>query len=294
MSAFSRFISGAARSFGPIATAASPPVAKPVVSGITKEIAKGEEARRIEAKINVERERQKMNYNQLVQSELNTLPSANENSGFGSGFRNFLTEASTNILNPIANVASGIGNLFGRQTRPSSVITQPALTTVTNLGAQESQSSGVNEAFIGGLPNIIGQAGRLLRSPGGISGTIGTAVGGALSLFDQNGRPLRITRKMKRLAQQAYQLAGMDLGTAMSLFGQLSGVVVDQRTFVLILTKRFRNDGPVVTKAALRKTKTTIRRLKSMCDMYDSLRPRATARRRTTTMKRANTTLIKN
>ena len=98
---------------------------------------------------------------------------------------------------------------------------------------------------------------------------------------------------MKRLAQQAYQLAMMDLSTATSLFAQLSGVQVDERTFVLILTKRFRNDGPVVTKAALRKTKTTIRRLKNMCDMYDSLRPRATARRRAP-MKRATTTLIKN
>ena len=154
--------------------------------------------------------------------------------------------------------------------------------------------SGVNEAFIGGLPNLIGTAGRLLRSPGGIGSAIGTAVGGGLSLLDGGGRPLRITRKMKRLAQQAYQLAMMDLGTATSLFAQLSGVSVDERTFVLILTKRFRNDGPVVTKAALRKTKTTIRRLKNMCDMYDSLRPRATARRRTTGMKRATTTLIKN
>ena len=219
---------------------------------------------------------------------------ANENSGFGTGFRNFLTEASTNILAPLGTFASGISSLFNRQTRPQSVITQPALTTVTNLGAQESQTSGVNEAFIGGIPNIIGQASRFLRSPSGISGAIGTAVGGGLSLLDGSGRPLRITRKMKRLAQQAYNLAGMDLGTAMDLFAQLSGVSVDQRTFVLILTKRFRNDGPVITKAALRKTKTTIRRMKNMCDMYDSLRPRATARRRTTTMKRANTTLIKN
>ena len=219
---------------------------------------------------------------------------ANENSGFGTGFRNFLTEASTNILAPLGTFASGISSLFNRQTRPQSVITQPALTTVTNLGAQESQTSGVNEAFIGGIPNIIGQASRFLRSPSGISGAIGTAVGGGLSLLDGSGRPLRITRKMKRLAQQAYNLAGMDLGTAMDLFAQLSKVSVDQRTFVLILTKRFRNDGPVITKAALRKTKTTIRRMKNMCDMYDSLRPRATARRRTTTMKRANTTLIKN
>ena len=99
---------------------------------------------------------------------------------------------------------------------------------------------------------------------------------------------------MKRLAQQAYNLSAGNLSNATVLFAQLSGVQVDDRTFVLILTKRFRNDGPVVTKAALRKTKTTIRRLKDMCDMYDSLRPRATARRRTTPMRRATTTLIKN
>jgi hypothetical protein len=48
----------------------------------------------------------------------------------------------------------------------------------------------------------------------------------------------------------------------------------------------------MVTKAALRKTKTTVRRLKSMCDMYDSLRPTAT--RRKAPMKRASTTLISN
>ena len=63
--------------------------------------------------------------------------------------------------------------------------------------------------------------------------------------------------------------------------------------FISVLLKSFRNDGPVVTKAALRKTKSTVRRLKSMCDMYDSLRPTATRRR--TPMKRASTTtLIKN
>ena len=63
--------------------------------------------------------------------------------------------------------------------------------------------------------------------------------------------------------------------------------------FISVLLKRFRNDGPVVTKAALRKTKSTVRRLKSMCDMYDSLRPTATRRR--APMKRASsTTLIKN
>ena len=294
MSAFSRFISGASRSFGPILVTASPPAAKPVVASITQEIAKGEEARKREEKLaTMKKVREKnMSLQQFNQDSLANL--GNQDSGFGSGFRNFLTDTATNILNPLTNFASGVSNLFSRQTRPSSTVLQPALTTVTNVGAQESQTSGTNEAFIGGLPNIIGTASRLLRSPSGLSGAIGTAVGFGASMLDASGRPLRVTRKMKRLAQQAYQLGGMDIGNAMSLFAQLTGINVDQRTFVMILTKRFRNDGPVVTKAALRKTKTTIRRLKNMCDMYDSLRPRAAARRRTTTMKRANTTLIKN
>lgn len=222
------------------------------------------------------------------------LENANKNSGFGSGFGNFLTEASTNILAPLGTFASGIASLFRGGDRPKSVITQPAVTTITNLGSQESQSSGVNEAFLGGLSPFISTASKFLRSPGGIGSAIGTAVGGGLSLLGGDGKPLRVTRKMKRLAQQSYQLAMGDLGGALSIFAQLTGVQVDDRTFVLILTKRFRNDGPVVTKAALRKTKTTIRRLKNMCDMYDSLRPRATARRRTTPMRRATTTLIKN
>ena len=67
---------------------------------------------------------------------------------------------------------------------------------------------------------------------------------------------------------------------------------VSPEMFVQVLLKRFRNDGAVVTKAALRKTKRTVNRLKGMCDMYDSLRPSATRRR--TPMKRASTTLISN
>ena len=251
--------------------------------------------RQINQQINQRKEQERFfNMIETIPRGLSSNKSSTVNSGFGSGFGNFLTEASTNILSPLGTFASGISSLFGLGTRPQNVSQQPAVTTVTNVGAQETQGSGTNEAFIGGFPSLIGNLGKIIRSPV-VSGTgIGTAIGGALSLFDGTGKPLRVTRKMKRLAQQAYQLAMMDLGTAIQLFAQLSGVQVDQRTFVLILTKRFRNDGPVVTKAALRKTRTTIRRMKNMCDMFDSLRPRATRRapmRRATTSR---TTLIKN
>ena len=194
-----------------------------------------------------------------------------------------------NIINPIGDVFGNIGSFL----RPQNVGQQPALTTITNVGAQESQGSGTNQALLGGsLAPLIQGAGRLLSSRGG---QIGTALlgGGAASLLGGQQSSMRVTRKTKRLAQQAYNLSMGNLSNATVLFAQLSGIQVGEQQFVLILTKRFRNDGPVVTKAALRKTRTTVRRLKSMCDMYDSLRPAAT--RRKAPMKRASsTTLIRN
>ena len=187
---------------------------------------------------------------------------------------------------------SGIPQLFGIG-RPQGVAQQPAITSVTNVGAQESQGSGSIQAGFGSSILPLAQRGlQLLRSPVGQVG-FGTAVGGALSLMTPDGRQVRITRKTKRLAQQAYQLAMGDLSSATQLFAQLSGISVNEQQYVLILTKRFRNDGAVITKAALRKTRSTIRKMKNMCDMYDDLRPAA---RRRTPMKRARatTTLIKN
>ena len=138
---------------------------------------------------------------------------------------------------------------------------------------------------MGGFGNIAGQAARFLRSPVGQIGT-GTAIGGALSLLDGSSSGVRITRKMKSQYRAVLNLAQGDYSLASNMIG------VSEDFFIMVLLKRFRNDGPVVTKAALRKTKTTVRRLKSMCDMYDSLRPTATRRR--SPMKRASTTLISN
>tara|TARA_R110001632_G_scaffold161582_1_gene280003 strand:+ start:36 stop:911 length:876 start_codon:yes stop_codon:yes gene_type:complete len=219
---------------------------------------------------------------------VNVAPASTANAGFGSGFGTFVGDVGRNILSPISNVISGLG--FGN--RPQSVIQQPASTTTMNIGAQETQRSGTNEAFLGGgFAPLIQGASRLLSSRGG---QIATAVGGGLvgSMFQGQPSSMRITRKTKRLAQQAYGLAMGDLGSATVLFGQLSGLQINEQQFVLILTKRFRNDGAVVTKAALRKTRTTVRRLKGMSDMLDSLRPSAT--RRKTPVRRTTTTLIKN
>ena len=213
--------------------------------------------------------------------------SAVTRSGFGSGFGTFLGDVGRNIVSPISSIATAISPFFSSRDN----FRQPATTRRPILMGMETQTTGQNEAFIGGLPSAFGAASRFLGSR---AGQIGTAVGvgGALTSALMPEGKMRITKKTKRLAQQAYSLAMGDLGTAVGLLAQLSGLAVDEQTYVLILTKRFRNDGPVITKAALRKTKTTLRRMKNMCDMYDSLRKAPT--RRKTPMRRASTTLISN
>ena len=205
------------------------------------------------------------------------------NAGFGAGFGQFVTDIGRNIVSPFAGLASQVLPFFGR-----SEVQQPAVTTTRRLGAQESQQSGSQEAFVGGggIAPLLNIGRQFLKSPVGQIGT-GIAGGGLISTLTGSPQPsMRITRKMKSQARMLLNITGGNLSAAADILG------IDENTLIVILLKRFRNDGPVVTKAALRKTKTTVRRLKSMCDMYDSLRPTATRRR--SPMKRASTTLISN
>lgn len=203
-----------------------------------------------------------------------------QQAGFGSSFGSFLSDVGSNIVSPLTGLFSQVRPFISQQS-----VGQPALPTRTNLGGQESQSSGVQEAFVGGIPNILGQAARFLRTPAGQVGT-GLIGGIGASLLGGGNGGMRITRKMKSQYRAVLNLAQGDYDQAAAMIG------VSTDMFIAVLLKRFRNDGPVVTKAALRKTKTTVRRLKSMCDMYDSLRPTAT--RRKAPMRRASTTLISN
>ena len=183
--------------------------------------------------------------------------------------------------------SSGLPQLFGVD-RPPSVGQQPALTTVTNIGAQESQGSGTIQAGAGTLlPSLISGARNLLKTPTGQL-AFGTGAGVALSGLGSQGTSMRITRKMKSQARMVLNMTGGNLAAAADILG------IDQNMLVMILLKRFRNDGPVVTKAALRKTKQTIRRLHNMQDVLKSITPTAAGRRRAP-MRRASTiTQIKN
>ena len=280
------------------------PVAIPGVGGAVAGLASGivaggeakKQIREQQAIFAKEREDTIMNYPSgfdPVTGNITNIRPTNQQAGFGAGFGSFLGEATRNIVNPIGGFLSGLGSIFGGG-RPTSSVQQPAITSVTNVGAQESQGSGSIQAGFGSLlPTLVGAGRSLISKPGGAL-SIGTALGGALSLFDSTGKQVRITRKTKRLAQQAYQLSMGDLSSATSLFANLSGISVNEMQFVQILTKRFRNDGPVITKAAVRKTRSTLRKMKNMCDMYDDLRPAAKRRSPMRRARSASTTLIKN
>ena len=183
--------------------------------------------------------------------------------------------------------SSGLPQLFGFN-RPRSVGQQPAITTVTNVGAQESQGSGSIEAGFGAaLPSILGAGRNLLKSPMGQL-ALGSGAAGAISFLGSDGKQMRITRKMKSQARMVVNLAQGNLSVAADILN------ISEDMLVTILLKRFRNDGPVVTKAALRKTKQTIRRLHNMQDVLKSITPTATMRRRAPVRRASTTTLIKN
>jgi len=178
-------------------------------------------------------------------------------------------------------------SIFG-ESRPRSASQGPALTTVTNVGAQESQGSGSIQAGAGALlPTILGGARSLLKSP---AGQLALGGGSALALtgIPATGKTMRITRKMKSQYRTVLNLAGGNIQAAADILG------VEDMFLINVLLKRFRNDGPVVTKAALRKTKSTIRRLHSMQDVLKSITPTAAGRRRAPMKRATTTTLIKN
>jgi hypothetical protein len=208
------------------------------------------------------------------------------------GFFDRIGGLASNVGNTLlTGLESAVPSLLNRAvfgSRPQSSAQGPALTTVTNVGAQESQGSGTIQAGFGAaLPSILSGARSLLKSP---MGQLALGGGTALAFSGMGSQPtgMRITRKMKSQARMIVNMVGGDLSAASGILG------IDEQTLVMILLKRFRNDGPVVTKAALRKTKSTIRKLHNMQDVLKSITPTAAGRRRAPMKRATTTTLIKN
>ena len=138
------------------------------------------------------------------------------------------------------------------------------------------------QATQAGLPAIIGGgavAGRTVMNMLGIAGGAITVAPIILDPITGQEKKLRVTRRLKSQVKQAVEMFGIEF------VAEQMGV--DVEVIVYIMTKRMRNDGPYVTKAAVRKTKATVRKMKNLCDMYEDLRP--AARRRAPARKTMST-----
>jgi len=172
-------------------------------------------------------------------------------------------------------------NLFGAGGIRNAMAPQAARTIIRQAPDETAMSGEILGANLGMAPALF-QAGRnFLRTPAG-QGALGFGAGAAGALISSggNGAP-RITRKMKSDVRRIYMMAGMDPNATAQILNNLGTyprMNFDASLVFFILTKRFRNDGPVVTKAAVRKTKTTLRRMKGVVDMYNSV-CKPTARR---------------
>ena len=175
-------------------------------------------------------------------------------------------------------------SLFGLGTPPPSSSAGSARTINRQRPEETSMSGQIMGANLGMGANLLTQGARFLRSPGG-QGLIGGGLGlGAMALSGGDMGKVRITRRMKADVRRIYMMAGMDPNATAQILNNLGTyprMNFDASLVFFILTKRFRNDGPVVTKAAVRKTKTTLRRMKGVVDMYNSVckpAPRRTTR----------------
>ncbi len=147
---------------------------------------------------------------------------------------------------------------------------------------------GTSNAFVGsfGIPGALNTIGRSLFKSPGSSALTGFGLGEVVDFFvDQFGqqKKLVITRKMQRDVKKLFMMSGGNFNMTSELYRMATGRSITGEQVVKIITKTFKNQGPYVTKAAVRKTRATIRKMETLCELKDRLCPpkRAAPRRRT-------------
>ena len=221
---------------------------------------------------------------------------------FAAGAAGFSTGGQAASLGRVAAGLQAIGGVTPTPAvqRGMSETGQSVAVSITEAPAREtavSGEAGIQPAMYrgpvpsGGMGGIVQAGGPLAVIPPAISagrgvmGMLGLA-GGAITVapfiidpFTGEQKKLRVTRKLKSDVKKAVEMFGVEF------VAEQMGT--DVEVVFYILTKKMRNDGPYVTKAAVRKTRQTVRKMKNLCDMYDDLRP--AARRRAPARKTMST-----
>lgn len=125
---------------------------------------------------------------------------------------------------------------------------------------------------------------------GPAAGLVGAGTALIMDLFTGQPTKLVITRKLQRDAKMAAEFYNNDLDMVAEYLSRTKGKRFTEDIVVDILLKKFTNQGPYVTKAAVRKTRSTIRKLNTLSKLEAEIckpRRRAPARRASTATARA-------
>jgi len=238
------------------------------------------------------------------------LGTAGEVAGDVAGFLGFSPKA-TQAISSGAQAASEAISSIGED-RPD-VATSPqqagvdSAATILNvsqtgqlspggMGGRLPQTQQAGFGLIGPLSQILGQGARTLARPGVGGALTGLGAGFAadfvMDMFG-NQKKLVITRKLQRDVKKVFMLSGGDVGFISMNSMMLFGKELSQDQILRILFKTFKNQGPYVTKAAVRKTRSTIRKMETLCDLKDRLAPPRRATRRAPARKSTMITQVK-
>ena len=232
------------------------------------------------------------------------LPTAQQTVGtlFGPQAGQVAGTVSTGLSNLTQNVpVLGSGPESGPTTAAtdmgmpqSSFGQRPSPYMASAFGGGQTMQGGTG--VVGGLTKLFPQLAKPAKNL--FPGLVGGLGAGAVIDFviDQFGNPRRliITRKMQREVKELFMYLGGDLNAVAEVYSRFKGVSFSADNIFKILLKKFRNDGPMVTKAAVRKTRRTIRKLDALQALYNDIRPKAKPRARARSMTASRVTQIKN
>ena len=224
--------------------------------------------------------------------------------GLGTAQETVQAVTGSPILGRTAGVISrGVSSLADRQggTEQGQAV---AVSQATQTIPQETQASGVQEQM---LYNRLFQPASFANLPTPPAGTMGgvqqanlpaifmgggAILSGAAAVIDLfftdpitgEQKRKKITRKFKSQVKQSVMLIGLE--ETANMLNTTPDIIVQ------ILLKRFRNDGPYITKAAVRKTRATVRKMEQVNMLTKEIAKLAgstATRRRATTGTRAST-----
>lgn len=128
----------------------------------------------------------------------------------------------------------------------------------------------------------------------GVGAAAGLAADFIVDLFTGETKKMIITRKLRRDTEKLMELLNNDMDAVAEVLSETKGKAYDSGKVLKILMHKFTNQGPYVTKAAVRKTRKTVRKLDSLQRLHKEIcgtttrTRRAPARRRTSAMAKAS------